>query len=274
MISLHSTLGYLRKDQIYYLSHNVTAPRCSPRIPAGNILVMSLFASATRNPTQSTSRDVEVTQPPTDSISSLAFSAHTDHLAVGGWDNTVRIYDIGNDLNTEGRAMYQHNDAVLSVCWNKDGNRVFSGGADNAGRMFDALAGQATQVAQHDAPIKAVKWIDTPQGSLLVTGSWDKSIKYWDLRSSIPAAAVQLPERCYTLDVQYPYMVVGTADRHIQVFHLANPTVAVKTIRSPLRLQTRVVSCFMASQKKGFAVGSVEGRVAIQYLLMSETRQH
>lgn len=59
----------------------------------------------------------------------------------------------------------------------QDGNKIFSGGADNAGRVFDVTTGQATQVAQHDAPIKVVKWIETPQMGVLATGSWDKTIK-------------------------------------------------------------------------------------------------
>lgn len=41
-------------------------------------------------------------------------------------------------------------------------------------------------------------------------------------------STVQLPERCYTLDVVYPLMVVGTAERHIQIFNLSNPTTPFK----------------------------------------------
>jgi mRNA export factor len=56
---------------------------------------------------------------------------------------------------------------------------VFSGGADNAARMLDLQANpnQPQQVAQHDAPIKVVKWIESPQGPILITGSWDKTVK-------------------------------------------------------------------------------------------------
>lgn len=45
--------------------------------------------------------------------------------------------------------------------------------------MLDIQANpnQAQQIAQHDAPIKAVKYVDTPQGPILVTGSWDKTVK-------------------------------------------------------------------------------------------------
>ena len=100
--------------------------------------------------------------------------------------------------------MYAHQGPVLSVCWNKvrlchsdvahvhsdmrctlqDGTKILSGGADNAGRMFDVTTGQMSQVAQHDAPIKCVRWIESPQGGVLATGSWDKTIKVSGTRPS------------------------------------------------------------------------------------------
>jgi mRNA export factor len=228
---------------------------------------MSLFGNAASGSTTNaaTDKDIEVSDPPTDSISSLAWSSQADYLAAGSWDNNVRIYEVGANGQSQGKAMYAHQAPVLSVFWNKEGNKVISGGADNAARMVDLQANpnQAQQVAQHDAPIKCVKWIDT-QGGILVTGSWDKTVKYWDLRTPNPIATVTLPERCYTLDVSFPLMVVGCAERHIQIFNLQNPGAAFKTIQSPLKWQTRVVSCFTTGN--GFAVGSIEGRVAIQYV--------
>ncbi|KAF5371866.1 hypothetical protein D9615_009527 [Tricholomella constricta] len=208
-------------------------------------------ATASTN-TAATDKDVEMSDPPTDSISSIAFSSQADYLAVGSWDNSVRIYEVMAGGQSQGKAMYQHQGPVLSVCWNKEGNKIFSGGADNAGRMFDVTTGQSSQVAAHDAPVKVVRWIDAPGAGILATGSWDKTIKYWDLRASQPVATVTLPERCYTFDVQYPLMVVGTAERHIQIFNLTNPNTAYKTIISPLKWQTRVVSCFTAATNSGY----------------------
>ena len=89
------------------------------------------------------------------------------------------------------------------------------------------------------------------------------------------------------MDVMYPLMVVGTAERQIQIFNLTNPSTPFKarffvlyipgciltmeqTMQSPLKWQTRVVSCFPAAN--GFAVGSVEGRVAIQYVEDKDAR--
>ena len=68
-----------------------------------------------------------------------------------------------------------------------------------------------------------------------------------------------MQEIVYTMDVQYPLMVVGTAERHIQILNLNNPTTifkvrwlvfsysrvdpncSVQTITSPLKWQTWVV---------------------------------
>lgn len=101
---------------------------------------------------------------------------------------------------------------------------------------------------------------------MLVTGSWDKTIKYWDIRASnvAPVITVNAQERIYTMDVKDKLLVVGTADRYIDIINLDNPNQFYKTMQSPLKWQTRVVSCF--TDATGFAVGSIEGRCAIQYV--------
>jgi len=208
-----------------------------------------------------------VTEPAShtvDSISAIAFSPQADFLAVASWSNEVRMYEISNG-QSQGKAAYQHEQPVLCVCWNKDGSKVLSGGADKTVRMFDVTTGQTSQVAQHDQPIRCVKWVDAPQpaGGILATGSWDRTVKYWDLRTPNPVASYTLPERCYTMDVSYPYLVVGTAERYIHVINMNNPTTLYREITNPLKWQTRVVSCF--PDAKGVAIGGIEGRVAIQY---------
>lgn len=167
---------------------------------------------------------------------------------------------------SQGKAAYSHQGPVLSVCWSKDGTKVFSGGADNAGRVLDVSTGQSFQVAQHDAPVKSVKWIEA-HGGLLATGSWDKTLRYWDLRTPAPVVTINLPERCYSVDVLEPIVAVATAGKQVLIYNLSNPTVPYKSIISPLRYQMRVVSCF----PKGIAIGGAEGRVAMQYT--TETSQ-
>jgi mRNA export factor len=52
---------------------------------------MSFFGagSTTANVSSAPEKDLEVTDPPPDSISSLSFCPVADFLAVGSWDNNV-----------------------------------------------------------------------------------------------------------------------------------------------------------------------------------------
>ncbi|KAL5504327.1 GLE2_2 [Sanghuangporus vaninii] len=229
------------------------------------------FSNTRSQQTAKDAVDIEVPDAPSDSISSLAFSSAGEFLAAGNWNNEVRIYEVNpGDGRAQARAMYRHSGPVLDVSWNKEGNKVLSGGVDNVARMYDLVSGQTSQVAQHDAPIKSVRWIESGQNGILATGSWDKTLKYWDLRLATPVATIQLPERCYSMDVMNALLVVATAERHIQSFNLTNPTVPFKAETSPLRLQTRVVTCFLSAN--GFAVGSVEGRAAMHYAEESKSK--
>ncbi|KAI7862035.1 WD40-repeat-containing domain protein [Spinellus fusiger] len=209
------------------------------------------------------SKDFEVTSPPTDGISALSFSSQANFLAASSWDEQVRIYEVQSSGNTIPRTAYSHQGPVLSVAWSKDGTKVVSGGGDAVGRMFDVTTGQFTQIASHEAPIKSIQFLDqTPH--VVATGSWDKTLQYWDLRSPSSIGKLSLPDRCYSMDIQGSLLVAGCAEKHVMIVDLTAPTTPFKQATSPLKWQTRTVSCF--TQGRGYAVGSIEGRVAIQYI--------
>ncbi|KAK3685783.1 WD40-repeat-containing domain protein [Podospora appendiculata] len=212
--------------------------------------------------------DVELGNPPTDSISDLAFNPNPadqkDFLAVASWDNKVRIYEILPNGQGQPKVQVEHQAPVFSTDFFKAGTHVLSAGADKQAKMLDLNTGQATQVAAHDAPIRSVRYFEVNGTPMAVTGSWDKTVKYWDFRSPQPAGTVAVQDRVYAMDVRDNLLVVGTADRYINVINLQDPNKIYKTLQSPLKWQTRVVSCFTDSQ--GFAIGSIEGRCAIQYV--------
>ena len=75
------------------------------------------FASASNSAQGELKNDVEVKDPPNDSISDISWSSAADLLAVASWNNECRIYDIAQDGNSTGKAMYKHEGPVLSVSW-------------------------------------------------------------------------------------------------------------------------------------------------------------
>lgn len=132
--------------------------------------------------------------------------------------------------------------------------------------MLDLGAGQTTaqQVAEHGDTIRCIETIESGGKHMLVTGSWDKTIKYWDLRSPQAAATVDMGERVYSMSVRNNTLVVGMADRWISVINLGEPSKIYRKIQSPLKWQTRVVACL--NDASGYAIGSIEGRCAMQYI--------
>jgi len=86
----------------------------------------------------------------------------------------------------------------------QDGQKVIGAGADKTAKILDLAANGAApqQVAAHDAPIRSVRFIEAPNTNapMIVTGSWDKSIKYWDLRQATPVATVMMQDKVFAMD--------------------------------------------------------------------------
>lgn len=94
---------------------------------------MSLFgagaSSASAGQTNTTgdiSKDVALNTPPEDGISDLRFSPTSEHLAVASWDKKVRIYEINDQGQSEGKALFEHEAPVLNCCWSPVSPHCFS----------------------------------------------------------------------------------------------------------------------------------------------------
>jgi mRNA export factor len=164
-------------------------------------------------------------------------------------------------VNHEGSA------PVLDTCFSPDGTTVFSVGGDKAVRMWQLGGtpppnGVPQQIGAHDATVKTVGFLKST--NLVVTGGWDRKLKFWDCRSPTPAGVMELPERVYAMDVRDTMLVVATANRQMLVYDCQGQPREHTRKESPLKYQTRCVSVF--TDKTGFAVGSIEGRVGIHYV--------
>ncbi|ELU18740.1 hypothetical protein CAPTEDRAFT_20827 [Capitella teleta] len=217
-------------------------------------------------------KDIEVASPPDDSVSSMAFSpgvCPSTFLVAGSWDNNVRCWEVQQSGQTIPKAQQTHTGPVLDVAWSDDGTKVFTASCDKTAKVWDLNSNQAMQVAQHDAPIKTVHWVKAPNYSCVMTSSWDKTLKFWDTRTPNPMMTIQLPERAYCADVHYPMAVVGTAGRGVIIYQLENQPQEFRKMESPLKYQHRCISIFVDKKNStptGFALGSIEGRVAIHYV--------
>ncbi|TGJ82659.1 hypothetical protein E0Z10_g6097 [Xylaria hypoxylon] len=211
--------------------------------------------------TSSVPGDVALPSDGEDTIQSLSWSPVANHLASASWDSKVRIYDVASAGSAQGVSALSAEGPVFSCDWAKDGKTIIAGGADKKIRIMDLSTGQQDIVGSHSAPVRGVRFVDVPgtQGSIIVSGSWDKTVKFWDTRQQ-GAAVVTLhcDERVYSLDAKAHLAVIATADLDIHLIDLNNPTTFLSKTKSPLKHQTKAVTAFPNGE--GWGTTSIEGR--------------
>lgn len=243
----------------------------------------SLFSqpSTTSNVTQSPSgSDIEVPQAPNDTVQAIKFNPATVgtpiFLAAGSWDNTCRIWQVNENGVVEPKALQDVGAPILSIDWTEDSTKLFIASADKQARVWDLASNQVMTVGQHNEAISICHWISTPKYTCLMTGGWDKTLRFWDMRqlpTQSSLATVQLDERVYCSDMLFPMGVIGLGNRHIKVYSLEGEPREISDTESPLKFQNRCLSIFKnkaTNQPVGYALGSIEGRVAIQYVDTSQ----
>ncbi|KAK2664892.1 hypothetical protein Ddye_003466 [Dipteronia dyeriana] len=212
----------------------------------------------------------ELADPPTDGISNLRFSNHSDHLLVSSWDKTVRLYDASANVL---RGEFKHGGAVLDCCFHDDSSG-FSASADNNVRRLVFNYGKEDILGRHDAPVRCIEY--SYAAGQVITGSWDKTLKCWDPRGASGQERTLVgtypqPERVYSLSLVGNRLVVATAGRHVNVYDLRNMSQPEQRRESSLKYQTRCVRCY--PNGTGYALSSVEGRVAMEFFDLSEASQ-
>ncbi|GMT28281.1 hypothetical protein PFISCL1PPCAC_19578, partial [Pristionchus fissidentatus] len=234
-----------------------------------------LFGATTAAPVATgPAEDVPVCNPPDDTISALKWSptGNPPLLAAGSWDGIVRVWAINDKGESEGKAQQQIPAPVMAMDWFDDGSKLFIAAADKLARVWDLASNTVAVCGTHDGPVSTCNWVKGTNYSCLMTGSFDKTLRFWDMRqlpTQSAMAQLQVAERIYSADVVFPMACVALANKGIVIYNLENGPQEVKQIESPLKSQSRCISIFKDKNNGlpcGFALGSIEGRVAIQLI--------
>jgi len=221
-------------------------------------------------------KDYEIQGAPTDCISSLTWSPRgcvKSLMVVTSWDKSVKVWEIQktapnptSQCNAAKGPEHSHDQPVLCSAISKDA-RIFTGGCDKMVKCWDLASGKAPyQVAAHDQPIKSVAYMDDVQ--FLITGAWDNTVKFWDLRQAQPAGVLQLPSPFVAMDCSTFPMATFAVQREIIVYDMSQKK-EMKRMEPhhTIKEQLRCVANFPdVKNNPCFAAGSIEGRVCIMYI--------
>ncbi|MBF0338749.1 MAG: hypothetical protein HQL05_13085 [Nitrospirae bacterium] len=111
-------------------------------------------------------------------VGSAAISADGRYVVSGGWDKTLKLWDISHGM--EMKAFKGHTSAVTSVAISPDGKYALSGSWDNTLGLWDITTATKTATFKgHNSHVSSVTIF--PNGKYALSGSWDKTLRLWDI---------------------------------------------------------------------------------------------
>jgi len=114
-------------------------------------------------------------------VSDVVMSSDGQFALSGSWDTTLRLWDLNTGKTT--RRFVGHTKDVMSVAFSADNRQIVSGSRDNTIKLWNTLGvcKYTIQDEGHTEWVSAVRFSPNTANPIIVSASWDKSVKVWNL---------------------------------------------------------------------------------------------
>jgi DNA-binding beta-propeller fold protein YncE len=116
-----------------------------------------------------------------DSVLCLALSPDGKHLAAGGCDRQVRVWDLSSGVATAKlqQTIETHSDWVLGIAFAPDGTKLLTASRDRTAKVIDVATKEVTaSFTEHQATVYGVTM--RADGKVAVTVGADKMLRLWN----------------------------------------------------------------------------------------------
>jgi small GTP-binding protein len=159
------------------------------------------------------------------------------------------------------RTLEGHQDVVLSVAFDPQGETLASGSRDNTVKLWEARSGKLLRTLEgHQSPVHSVAF--DPQGEMLASGSQDNTVKLWDTRSGKLLRTLQGHQDqvvSVAFDPQGGTLASGSADKTVKLWDVRSG----KLLRTLKGHQDSTVSVTFDPQGRTLASGSDDNTVKL-----------
>lgn len=108
----------------------------------------------------------------TDGVKSIVYSPNEKYIATGGYDKTIRIWDV--ETGKEIRKFCGHTSSVMSISYTPDGKYIISGSGDGTIRIWNVEKGKEIKKITENSCVYSISC--SPDGKNIVSGSGDKIV--------------------------------------------------------------------------------------------------